>query len=1037
MEKRQETAEEICGYECNDSADTFPSKFNLLSLLIKDVTWRSNQLQLPSPELYKALNLSKTISTPLDTKDIKERQNEEHPVDLPEALLSEYFGGDLGMLDNKILSIPNVIEVALQIKPAPSQVTKIISLQPEALRVSQLQTLENKKDDTYVSLLKKILQESNLMTKQTEVQNEVFKGKVEEPCLVIFNTRNPRMEIVNTDLTSKGLPNLPIHGIIDWVVEKGGNEFLKRRYLLLCYIKTFDIDDFTQIALASLDKAHTARRCIIFSDLAELHMLDIQVILSKIFTSPPENMPVILRNLYSTNKFVQNRKVYMTNMIVESIMEEEDDATEEETKEETKKKTKKRTKKSKKTKAKKVSEEKKRLEKIKEKELEKTRRIEEFGKSEEEAADTELADVCKTCQSIFKEYLAHIHENKNTECPINELLEKKDWYHAVSISVKVLHPALVRKGVCDVLTILDALIKNVKEVYHHPQITNLAICCYSIIRANGVDSTLKQKSVMFLALLSDYIEHPVGVLLRVKKEMKSRRQQISEIVTDVEIKIDKDTCVGEFTKYKEDVSKITDENIRGKVVLNVLICNINKDVGDYVKLIEESCKCVPNIPLPIMFCKSVVMNGIANATVMQVMINMIATGIVEMGTILKHFITPILKSAVASKDREKVKFVFSGMSEMMLMVDFNGERIWDVRMSHEVLSLTLVGLDMLEESEIGCLFVDSFGGNFNELATVDRRKIGDELAKVSYKKVLSGLLWKPNGIVKGPLDVGYLTKCEVSTLSLMLNVLDEKLLVDSLMYITLTTEYTADDFNTILESLDTKVFSSEIFVKTFVAILDYLAEQSAIYDENMTMKEFLVVKLNEWYKNKSQINLECKEICAEGFVQIIHHLFMYIQNTEMLQKFVSFSSSNYVQKNDLPMFLKLFTTLSKNVSSVEDITILIGGVEGCLLKFEIPISVVDLSFIESITDTLLLLLTTALRVENGASAVLGFKQFIQQSVLPQSFKRFLVSKVAMLGFGDRSEKKMEETQTQFFAKQQPTYANLLCVPSVVHFKASH
>ncbi|GAB1221941.1 hypothetical protein ENUP19_0086G0015 [Entamoeba nuttalli] len=65
MEKREKgvSEEEISGYDCSESVDSLKKSKEMLTLLMKDIMWRSNQRDIITSEEYRHYNISNSTKS--------------------------------------------------------------------------------------------------------------------------------------------------------------------------------------------------------------------------------------------------------------------------------------------------------------------------------------------------------------------------------------------------------------------------------------------------------------------------------------------------------------------------------------------------------------------------------------------------------------------------------------------------------------------------------------------------------------------------------------------------------------------------------------------------------------------------------------------------------------------------------------------------------------------------------------------------------------------------------------------------------------
>ncbi|EDR29814.1 hypothetical protein EDI_094130 [Entamoeba dispar SAW760] len=1003
MEKREKgvSEEEISGYDCNESVDS----------LKKNIIWRSNQRDIIRSEEYRNYNIQIALNHPISSNTLLlPNKSRKHSLDQPNILLKDYLSGNLSSYDSTMSKdIKEILLLIPSLQPPPSQIRFIIHTSTNYLPKNTFLFTSY-----YYNLINQTLFPYPLLSKQ---QNKKIYSHIP-----IFSDLK-----VSENLFIKKkyhlIPTLSPSNVIDWVVEVNGKDFLQRRYLFLCSLKELKLTDYTSIALTSLDKPNLTRRCIIFSDLAELNMLDLQILFSKLVTITPENAIIFIKFIFTNDKFIQTRQEYMAMSIIETGLDEDEEISEEEGKRKIIKKSRKKTKK---TKSKKGIEDKKKIERQKERE----KRINEFKKKEEKNEDYLLTLICKECQIKTEEFLNNLHKIKEKENPIKQMIKNQDWYHFVCIAIELLHPSMVKKRKEECNEVLEELIQNISMIFYHPKIMNLIICCYSIIKKNEYENHLKRRAMILITLLLDYIDTPKGVLIRTKNYLNKTMQEINEITLKSEIINDSSIINEEYSIFIQQVSQITNEIVKTKIILTTLINTLNKNISSFDKFFQSCSELIPLIPLPVFVCKQMVGNIIININNMNQIILLIKLGIISIGTVLKHFIQPTLKHLIINKDKEKIMIIMKMITKLMKLRNNNGGNIWNIKMSEIIFEESIYILEILNENEIQEIFEESFGGNINEFMNIHPELVNKLIKKQNKTKIVSGLCKKPNNICKGEgLEKEYLIKCSFPTLSLILNVISIEKCIDSLIYIMLIHIYSFNQFKELIKSIDPIIFQSERFKTISLSLLFFIIQHP---NEKKDFNNFIKSQLAQWYTNTYSIGIECSINSIDGFFQILHQLILYHNNLEIVQTIISFISLPIFIKEEIGIISDIILDLCKNSKSLNEINNLLNGLQICLLKFNQPLSITDLQLLNIVIETISQIFFKLLQFNDGINCLKSFKQFIDTSSIPLSLKKYLYSQLPVLEQFNISTSQLFESK--YYTKKQPTYSNLIGLPTIIHFK---
>ncbi|EMH77721.1 hypothetical protein EHI8A_183780 [Entamoeba histolytica HM-1:IMSS-B] len=543
------------------------------------------------------------------------------------------------------------------------------------------------------------------------------------------------------------------------------------------------------------------------------------------------------------------------------------------------------------------------------------------------------------------------------------MIEHQDWYHFVNVAIELLHPSMVKKRKEECNEVLEELIQNVSMIFYHPKIMNLIICCYSIIKKNNCEIHLKRRATILIALLLDYIDTPKGVLVRAKNYLNKTMQEINELIPNSEMIIDTSFINEDYSIFIQQVSQITDEIIKAKIILTTLINTLNKNISSFDKFFQSCSELIPLIPLPVFVCKQMVGNVVLNMNNMNQIVSLIKVGIISIGTVLKHFIQPTLKHLIINKDKERMMIIMKMITNLMKLTNTNGGKIWNIKMSEIIFEESVYGLEVLNENEVQEVFDESFGGNLNEFMNIHPELV-NKLIKKQYKtKIVSGLCKKPNNICKGEgLEKEYLIKCSFPTLSLILNVISIEKCIDALMYVMLIHTYSFNQFKEFIKSIEPITFQSERFKTISLSLL-----------------------------------------------------FFVVQHPNQKKDFNAFIQSQLAQ-----------------CKSLNEVNSLINGLQMCLLKFNQPLSTTDLQLLNIVIETTSQIFSKSLQFNDGNDSLKSFKQFIDTSSIPFSLKRYLSSQLPVLEQFNILPPQFVESK--YYTKKQPTYSNLIGLPTIVHFK---
>ncbi len=284
---------DIVGYDCSETPQSLSHKKQILGLLMKDIRWRS---QTKKRVDTKTERLDTVPSKTIDTDKLSSyREGLQHDMENADRLLEKYFSGDISAFDSTLFNeVGEPQEIIRTLKPAPSQVRIFKEVTNGKFTIPS-------SPDAYGTLVTQTLSTPHILSKS--------KLEAEQDSFGIFQSHSH----MHTEPASQSLhiPPMPISCLVDWVVSASGDEFLQRRYDLLCSLHALNVSDFTPYALTSVNEVNIERRCIIYSDLAEMNVLDLQSLLSRARNSCSSYILSLAKNIYSLNKFTETRREYI------------------------------------------------------------------------------------------------------------------------------------------------------------------------------------------------------------------------------------------------------------------------------------------------------------------------------------------------------------------------------------------------------------------------------------------------------------------------------------------------------------------------------------------------------------------------------------------------------------------------------------------------------------------------------------------------------------------------------------------------------
>ena len=1183
---------EITGYELNEPHKIQEKREKLL-MVMKDIQWRSHnqtlhteddflqndviqskkqeqieQSQLLNPreqkqketEFNKNNNLTEYFkgntsyvyvnrydeltSLSADTNQVQSSNafsllNTNHQANFP---FIHSLQSNLNNINNQSNSITQSI---IMNKPSPSQIANLYDLIEKPFDINEINKASVSND--YWNLLNENVGNNNYIVSNA---NRIPCENVSQlPIYSNINTNQSSNDpFVQTVKPNHFIPQLPIHNLFDWIVDCTEDEFQLRRYQFLCSINQITLSDPVSLVVSSLNKNHLTRRCILFSDLAELQLLDLSILFTKLSNIHHENVPILVKNIFSTNSYVSSHQNYLMYSIIDMQMEEDDNDNEEENGK--KKTTKKRTNKKKTKKTKKVKQHEK------DKQIEKEKRVQEFGILTEEMDDVELVNHYRENQLKTKEFIVDLYksnnssittciqkinvneqqmeietnenientnQNENTnntntnennnqietkeneqqqsdsneesvltaehqsevseheeqsEQPeheeenqkqtesneemeeeneiiklINSLIKTKDWYHFVIISIELLHPAIVKKSIGETELIINKLLEHISVIYYHPKIMNLINCCYSLTRSSysHIPNEIKGKTFEFLSMLLDYIDKPTGNLLKISEQLETQIKRINEI------KGEKYFQLNEFTEteFENKINGLSDEKVQMKYIIGTLLNLLYDRNKEHFTVFFNHCKKnYPMYPLSYLLCKYMCSHIHISQSIEQKCIDLITDNILSIGTLIKQFIQPSLKQALKNNDQQKIIICCRIISELMTKQNEKGEQLWNIRISEMIIDQIIQSLHLLNQSDINELFINSFGGNINEFITIHKEKVFQLLKGKNKEKIISGLFWKPNTLyTKGEISMNYIEEhqCNLSSISLIFSIISIEGGVDLFLHVLLSQNYSLTEMKTLIEEMNSEIFTSEIFVSKIIEMLDYMNDD---YSDKSTqiIDNFIMEELEEWYNKYNDDIITCSQCMVNGFFYVLLVLFKYNQSIELLSHFISFITLPLFTKDDTETFTSLLSTIceSKNNQMEIEITnqdtqetelqrnkLLINAIIVYLMKFNHNAVTTDLFLIDKLLETLSLLFENSLQYAKGKELIVLFDEEIKKKECCLSLLNYIHSQLPCINQIVMEMKANDINDDMFeiryYPKQQHTYANLIHEPKIIPF----
>ncbi|GAB1221943.1 hypothetical protein ENUP19_0151G0023 [Entamoeba nuttalli] len=161
-------------------------------------------------------------------------------------------------------------------------------------------------------------------------------------------------------------------------------------------------------------------------------------------------------------------------------------------------------------------------------------------------------------------------------------------------------------------------------------------------------------------------------------------------------------------------------------------------------------------------------------------------------------------------------------------------------------------------------------------------------------------------------------------------------------------------------------------------------------------------------------------------------ILIIIDNLEIVQTVISFLSLPIFVKEEIGIINDIILDLCKNSKSLNEVNSLINGLQMCLLKFNQPLSTTDLQLLNIVIETTSQIFSKSLQFNDGKDSLKSFKQFIDTSSIPFSLKRYLYSQLPVLEQFNILPSQFVESK--YYTKKQPTYSNLIGIPTIIHFK---
>ena len=462
---------EIVGYDLTETKEVLEEKQKKLKMIMKDIQWRSNNSTLRTKEEFEKNDIIQSLKVQqYDSKQMIQpiEFQQKHNQFNKDNNLSEYFKGNTSIvyvdqiesvsndvndeqnimnqlqtniannltnilqpLNSNISNNQNILnnndndkqnnsetiitQNIIDNKPSPSQITHLYNSIQKPFDINQIN--KSSVSNEYWNVLNE-----NISTTKTN-KNYILSNQNKLPCenvsqLPIFANINKSKEntvsnnpFVHSHKQNSFIPQLPIDNLIDWIVDCSEDEFIHRRYQFLCSIDSLTINDPLSFVISSLNKQYLTRRCILFSDLAEMKLLDLPTLFSKLSIMQNENIPILIKNIFTTNQYVTAHQDYLMKTIVEMKMNEDENGSDEEGKKKGKKKT---------TKKKGKKKSKAKIEKDRQEEREK--RLKVFGIIEGEEKDVELANEYRRNQKKACDFIVNLFRSNNSS--INNYIQK-------------------------------------------------------------------------------------------------------------------------------------------------------------------------------------------------------------------------------------------------------------------------------------------------------------------------------------------------------------------------------------------------------------------------------------------------------------------------------------------------------------------------------------------------------------------------------------------------------------------------------------
>ncbi|KAL7711635.1 Uncharacterized protein QTN25_010710 [Entamoeba marina] len=981
--------EEITGYDCNDSVESLQAKQIVLNNLMNDVCWRIFQTKQLKPDEYKTANLNHFLeATPISPNTLTPiRLSYVHDMDQPDFLLKEYLSGKDSSYDHNLFStiISEFFIAVDESIPAPSCVVHLFKQFCE--QISSSEELRNKfvqlPNSTYWSILKRFLVINqalplnylSLIDKNERLQYvSTLLLPTTEPKSIgyhpIFSSPKPKEsrtlkgiigdEDLATVFTLK--PNCDFVTALDWVVDGDEDTFFMRRYQLLCYLSKWTGVDYTQIVLSSLTSPTIEKRCVLFSDLAELGYINLQVILSKILTSYPQNAQVVLSSLYSIDPFITTRQIYMLKSL------------------------------------------------------------------NCEPLHLPLSQQCKECLLLTKQFSTSF-QTAEVPSPLHTLLSQHDYYHAISISLSLLHPAIIRTRKDDVLNTLKEVLGIVDLVIQHPRAVNIATCCYALSRQNS-DVQIQKYATILLSLLLDGIGNIQGVLSRVKTELNEKSQKVLNSTIEGSLPIVE--MIEKQSKNKEIQTLLSPYRGFNEYQLAKLIVSsvfdafmVSNNISTLTLLMQNLNNLLPTHPLPIYLCDYIVKSTTPLHNLSELINELIHFGGLSLSCVLHHLVQPLLRDVASKKSPEDAKNILMMLTHIMERKD-GEEFLWNGRYSKSILVDVIKCADLVNDDVIKDIFPESFGGDFNVVTALARDELLNELKSVNQQKVLSALMWKPNSLLNGSIGgIEELKKCSMTTLSLVLNVVDVEKCVDAILFVTLTHQYNKKEFELLLQWLDPVVFKANKFLLTLCNLMKYLS-QTIDSTTQTTLHNFVLNELPNWYHQRTNSTILCSDCVIDGLLLLIKNAFIHHHKVEFTKYVSIIISHGFFTRTETELIVQLMQYSLQNTTDVDDIKLLIDAVQNYLSKYvNDPMSTNDILLFDQLLNVISNTFARFLEYPAVVSSIASFSEFITNSSFTPSLKRYIISHLPQLNI---LPPKPHSSSCVFTTKQQPTYSNLLSIP---------